>query len=477
MDFEDAIQQALNGQAVLFVGAGFAFGATNIAGGPFKSGPKLAKHFADRCGLPTDTGLEDAADEFVRQKGRDGLITEIQQEFTAKEIAPHHRQIAAIPWRRVYTTNYDNIAETAYAQVGRRLTPITPTTDIRSIPKSGTLCVHLNGFVDRITRDGVMSELKLTDTSYVTASIANSAWSALLREDIQLSRATFFVGYSLFDLDIRRVLFETNELREKCFFVLGPSPETATVRRVGRFGSLVAKDVEDFGTAIAEEQKDYVAPTSVAIPYDCFERFDPTLRTPTFSDSAVFDLFLKGGVRSDFVWNSLGGGVRYYLKRVAVEAALGHFRQNTSAVVIHSELGNGKTLVTEGIKCEATRAGRIVFTLTRRTDNLLSELDRLLKEFKPLLLVLDGYPDSFDAIDYFARHAPDNAALLLTARTPVHDALVDRLADSLGVKEIAEVNTDLLTSDDLDWLVDFLDEYGLWAGMAALVTTAKATVS
>jgi SIR2-like domain len=473
MDFEDAIQEALGGQAVLFIGAGFTTGATNVAGGPFKSGPKLAQYLAAKWGLPSDTGLEDAADEFVRQKGRDELITELQQEFTVKEIALHHRQIAAIPWRRVYTTNYDNLPEIAYAQAGRRLTPITLGVDIRAIPKSGTLCVHLNGFVDRITRDGVMSELKLTDTSYVTASIASSAWSALLREDVQLARAVFFVGYSLFDLVIRRVLFETNDLHEKCFFVLGPTPEPATTRRVSRFGSLVSKGVDDFAAAIAEKQKHYVAPSPLTIPYACFERFHPTLANPAFSDSAVFDLLLKGDVQPDFVWNSLRGGTRYYLKRAAVEEVLEHFRHNTPAVIVHSELGNGKTLVTEGIKCEATRAGRPVFTLTRRTDNLLSELDRLLKDATPLLLVLDGYPDWFDAIDYFARHAPDNASLLLTARTPVHDVLVDRLADSLGVKEVTEISADLLTSDDLEWLVDFLDEYGLWAAKAAWSRSRK----
>jgi hypothetical protein len=59
------------------------------------------------------------------------------------------------------------------------------------------------------------------------------------------------------------------------------------------------------------------------------------------------------------------------------------------------------------VKCEALRAGYNVFTLISRTADTLSELDRLLKEIKPLLLVIDGYPVALDLIDYFARHAPE----------------------------------------------------------------------
>jgi SIR2-like domain len=191
MEFQDAIRESLDGQAVMFVGAGFATGAMNIVGGPFKNGPRLARYLAAQCALPDDTGLEDAAEEFLRQKGRDALIREIQQEFTVKEIGAHHRQIAAVPWRRIYTTNYDNIAETAYARAGRRLTPVTLADKIRAISKTDTVCVHLNGFVDRLTRDRVISELKLTETSYVTTAIVDSEWAALLREDIQLRERHF----------------------------------------------------------------------------------------------------------------------------------------------------------------------------------------------------------------------------------------------------------------------------------------------
>lgn len=125
-----------------------------------------------------------------------------------------------MPWRRVFTTNYDNIVETAYGQVGCRVTPATLSDKVRAVSKSDTICFHLNGFVDRLTRDRVTSELKLTDTSYVTAGSQAPSGQRFYAKTFSSQESNLFVGYSLFDLDIRRAFFDTDELRRKCFLCL-----------------------------------------------------------------------------------------------------------------------------------------------------------------------------------------------------------------------------------------------------------------
>ena len=133
-------------------------------------------------------------------------------------------------------TNYDNLLEVAYAKSSRRLTPVTLSDDILKIPKNDTLCVHLNGYIDRLTRDTIGSEIKLTEPSYITSSVAESDWATLFRQDIRAARSVFFLGYSLHDLDIKRILFESADLREKCFFIIGQNPKSATIRRASQFG-------------------------------------------------------------------------------------------------------------------------------------------------------------------------------------------------------------------------------------------------
>lgn len=167
MDLDRALEYALDGDAILFVGAGFSLGAKNLRAESFKTGRQLAAHLATGVGLSADTPLDDAAEEFARKHSSDQLIVELQQEYSAFEVAEHHLSIAGIPWKRIYTTNYDNVLETASTRLSRRLNPVTPADHIRAIPKDTSLCVHLNGYIDRLNRDTLWSDFKLTDTSYV----------------------------------------------------------------------------------------------------------------------------------------------------------------------------------------------------------------------------------------------------------------------------------------------------------------------
>jgi hypothetical protein len=122
----------LAGRALLFTGAGFSRGAINLRGTQFKTGRELAKHFANLTGLPEATELEDAAEWFVNTLGKERLVEELQNEFTVKAVAPAHVDLLTYPWHRVYTTNYDNVAEAAAAQGGKRLTPCVLEDTIQS---------------------------------------------------------------------------------------------------------------------------------------------------------------------------------------------------------------------------------------------------------------------------------------------------------------------------------------------------------
>ncbi len=153
MDIDRAIEHALDGRALLFAGAGFSRGAVNLRSRPFKTGHQFANYLAAQAGLEVGTPLDDASEEFVQKFGEDKLIDEVQGEFTAKQISKAHEQFARVPWKRIYTTNYDNVIETAYNFSSQPLTSVTTTDDIRKIPKTQTLCVHLNGYVGRVTRE------------------------------------------------------------------------------------------------------------------------------------------------------------------------------------------------------------------------------------------------------------------------------------------------------------------------------------
>lgn len=162
MDITLAIEHALDGNAILFLGSGFSLGAKNIRGNSFMTGWQLAKHLALLAKIEEDAPMEDAADEFIQQFGIDGLIKELYEEFKSREITRAHEIIAQIPWKTIYTTNYDDVMEAAYAKMKKPLQPITFSDNLRDMTVSS--CIHINGFINRLNRKTIGGEFKLTDS-------------------------------------------------------------------------------------------------------------------------------------------------------------------------------------------------------------------------------------------------------------------------------------------------------------------------
>ena len=466
MELDQALEHALDGNAVLFTGAGYSQGAVNLRGEPLKTGSQLAKYFSQRVDLSPDTPLDVAAEEYIEEYGSDSLISEIQHEFTAKGVSQHHLFLANIPWRRIYTTNYDNVLETASRQIGQLLSPVTTVEDVRDIPNDH-VAVHLNGYVDRLDRETLSADFRLTDTSYTATSLNDSPWLVLFRQDLRFARAVFFVGYSLADLDIRRFLFESPDLRDKTFFVLGDSVNRATSRRASRFGTVLRYDATDLARLLRTKQSSYSPIDRSTNIGDAIHLFEPPSEPPPFSDRIIFDLFLYGNVSSGNVWSALHGGERYFLERPMTEKILDHLTQPNSVFVIHSELGNGKTLLIEGLRCRAAARGFDVYTVAERTASLFEELDVVCQATKKTLLVIDDYSKWRDVFEYIGMIRSPQVSLLLAARTPIHDVLIDNLAEALGDDNISELMIDRTTSDDLEWIVECFDEYGLWGPRAS----------
>ena len=476
MELEEALELGLNGHAVLFAGSGFSRGATNWSGQPLKSAYELANHLALSAGLPEGTPLDDAAEEFVNLNGEESLVRELKAEFTVNEVTSAHKRIGEIPWRRIYTTNYDNVLEKAYSDLNRNLKPVTLGEEARlrgGDRVSEPLCVHLNGFIGLLTRETIGSELKLTDTSYLTTSVSESPWATMFRQDLGLARAVFFVGYSLADLDIRRLLFDSPQLKRKCFFVIGNQAEEATKRRVSRFGTIVPIDTSEFADLLVEKSDNYSPQDSEEHIGYSIKRFTGPDMQPTFSDQTIFDLLLLGHLKTDLVWESLHEGNRYFLERSATQKVLEGLGSGSRIAVVHSELGNGKTHFLEGIKCRALENGYNVYTVSVRSEDIFRELDQVLNSKDKTLLFIDDYPDWIDIIGYFSLNAKSNTSLVLSARSAVHDLMIDNLCQIVGRRDILEYSADLLTDDDLGWMIDFFDQYGLWAEKAAWSTTRK----
>lgn len=110
---ETLLTKILNGRCILFLGAG----ATKKSGGLL--GSELSKHIYNELG---DTGinyndnLARYTQSLVNSGYREDIEHIIRTRLSSLSPTPEFSQIASIPWKAIYTTNYDSLIEKSYSK-------------------------------------------------------------------------------------------------------------------------------------------------------------------------------------------------------------------------------------------------------------------------------------------------------------------------------------------------------------------------
>ena len=231
MTLNEAINIILDGEAVLFVGSGFSIGASKEDNTEFKTAIPLAHELLRQCGYDESEYIDDlgqASEIYQDEKSEHELVEYLVKAYTAMDVTDAQTTIACLPWIRVYTTNYDNVVELACQKNKKHiLSPVLSDNPKNYISTKCSLCVHLNGKVDKLTIDKLNGEFKLTNRSYLTADFIQSNWLSIFRTDLKSAKAIFFIGYSMkYDLDLQRTVYGAN-VHDKTFFI---TLKSATMR-------------------------------------------------------------------------------------------------------------------------------------------------------------------------------------------------------------------------------------------------------
>ncbi len=105
-----------SGNAVLFLGAGTGYNATDEHGGPAPDGGQLALDLASNFGVDTSSspGLSKVAQVVELRKGRAELQSFLAKRLGSLEPDEHMRALFEHRWAAIFTTNYDRVIERAY---------------------------------------------------------------------------------------------------------------------------------------------------------------------------------------------------------------------------------------------------------------------------------------------------------------------------------------------------------------------------
>ncbi len=425
----------------------------------------LAEKLYRDCNInETDGDLKNASQTYLENHSEYALIDLLRNNYTISEVSQAHLTIARSSWKRIYTTNYDDVMELAFKSQGKLLSPVIMGDKIDQYKDKRTFCVHLNGFIDRLTPASLHNDFKLTDSSYLTTDFLASPWIDLFRSDIETSRLVIFIGFSLnSDLDLSRVI-SAHSNKDRLVFIVKPKDSQLLIKKLERYGHVFDIGIDGLADALNDKKLTYNPPVEDNTIIQSFTK--PVLGNPStkMKDKDVFELFFKGNSNLDFIHYSLasGGEYKYYLKRDELSEVLNYIANGGRNILIHSDLGNGKTLFIEGL-CERLSANHYnVFIFKKYFENIYSEIEYLCTKVARCVIIIEKYSDHFDLIRKLQVFRTQDVIVILTERSIVNDTAFIDLDKGIFEQEYLTKDLNKLSSTEINELSEILTHYGLW---------------
>lgn len=457
--------------AILFVGSGFTADAENIQRGPVPTGSALRNQFATYLSVDAATYPLTVLAQAVVDKSMGQLYRMLYEAFTISNLQAYQRSIVIHPWRRIYTTNYDDAIEFALLRASMPIRSFSYRDEKPRELHRGSI-IHLHGTIRDLTEENCVDVLVLNEQSYIEQFFQRSPWYSEFVRDLRQSSACFFAGYSLMDYHINALLMQADELARKTYFITRPGPDQITADRLKRYGQVVPSGLEAFAEAL--ERIPTPAPTSDPHRLKSFKYLDPyldkkTLLNPTSSE--VSRLLTFGAFNVQRCFSTLPRP-RYVVPRQnAIESALQSLRA-VPFLVVHSHIGNGKSLFNYLLAHRLSETGYTCFLVKSNPECRADDI-AILKETEHLAIFFDSYDDAIGLVPTLISELPAQTRYVVSVRTGVYDVRQHESHEAFPARRHQLSLNRLDGADRRDFKI-LLGETGLGGGgVSDTITNAK----
>lgn len=470
MTYQEALYKIFEGNCLLILGSGFSCGCEIARGNQMPRADQLCSILDTHSGEESGGDLGLSAELYIEKKGESSLCALLKEQFTPINLGDDHKTIAGENWRRIYTTNYDDIIEHGARLVKKeRIEGVTLSTDPTTINNKKNIVVHLNGHLSNLSPHTLCDEFKLTKASYLMDNFKKSRWMDLFDLDLKDSDAIFIVGLSLdYDLDIARAVFREED-KDKIFIIAWEDEKPWNIKKLSKFGNILGIGRNQFANDIISSKKDYVPPVyTKSVSFTSFKTVELVKDRPNISDETIRGLLLWGQVDTASLQFSITepDKYHYYIYRERLDSALNLINNGVNNIVVDSSVGNGKTMFIKGLSVRLVQFGYRVFILHRENDHTVQELEAICAiPDKRTVLIIENYSKYKYLIDVIAALRSDTA-LILTERTAINDIHYDWLTEKFG-NEFHQINLNRLTQKEIDSTIELIDYVNLWGELAA----------
>lgn len=464
-----AIRSALNGEAIVFLGAGAAKAAKTSKGDCLPTGQELSDALAADCGLGGGYALDSITEHFLGARSETALINALRKHLTVATITPALTTLASLPWSRIWTTNYDDAFEQALNDRKVNHYSLTTGAETRNAQGNRLVLLHINGSLAKI-KQSLTPDFILTSQSYATQSFIDSEWSVIFRNDLQRAKAVIFIGYSLADIDVARLIFNPMIFRSKIHFVDRAQIDPVLKAKLSRFGTVHPIGLDALRSIVESECSSWTKPDLIE-EYQCFSRLEIEDGNRTPSDDDFYDLILRG-VSLDGLMLAQAekpGDPNYTVIRTCEDKCIKDLGQAATIVAMIGAFANGKSVAIRSVSLKLAAQARDVFLLEHPNDSAEVELQRMCRRNGDFVLVIENYSRNLPLVESFARYARPDCALLISERAEVHElrfpALVDR---TKAHRQLLVHDIDVMDNEEIGRLSRLLSFRGLWGERAGL---------
>jgi hypothetical protein len=441
----DGIEEFDPESSILFLGSGFSLGATNIANESPPNGKGLRRHFIQQLKLPADTDydLQVLSEEFAENDSQK-LRNELYRIFRLSALTAGQTAVLNEPWRRIYSTNYDDAVELHRLNKKAQPNAFDVSEPVPNKLPHGAV-VHLHGSVRLITPENVKESLVLGEGSYVNQYVVRSPWYDQFQRDLAFASAFYVVGYNLADYHIAGLLMANPKLAERTVFIQGPDFDQTFVRRTAQYGRTMFIGTNGFAEALAR------APRSAAPALNSLRSFRSLAPTrdrkagarPTAAE--VFDLLVYGDFDAGRLARSQPGEDYAIARADAVRAAADAVEAKAS-LVIDGRLGNGKSIFLHLLAFELSARGWTCLLLRPGHPDLQREVAAL-AGIDRVILFIDQYSAAQDNLRGLHDALP-KAKLVVEVRTGTFEVRFHELTQLLP-KPFDRVSLNALTRSEV----------------------------
>ncbi|WP_345874664.1 SIR2 family protein [Shewanella algae] len=456
------IEKAHAGNTLLFIGAGYSLGSTNKIKKPIPLASELSIEICKLGRFEEDDDLAYSADYFLKHNDPAKLIGLMQDYFSITSVSSHHQSVAKIDWRRVYTTNYDNCFELAAGNVDKVISPLTLESNPTQYFRSRDVCIHINGAIQTLDSSTLEASFKLSESSYTNSdAFSDSSWAYRFKKDIELCNQIIFIGYSLYDMEVKRLLVNNEDIKKKTFFITKEGVSTKEHHRLSAFGEVFPIGVEVFGKLLEEATPQEIPDE---INYLSSLRRQKIEYEKNYRDSDIRDFLLRGKCSIAFISMSMtSDSSRYAIEREQVIETL-DILKSKNIVVLHGALANGKSTIAKQAMSSLFIEGKLVYTIKDEEADYEKDIEKLAGLNQKVYLFVDDFEGCIDLVRYYTAFLKDNGKLVLTERPHRYRKAIGFLSD-LGM-ETYNVNVDYLHSKEIDQMEEIISNTGLWGELA-----------